>query len=470
MKNLKPLFFLLLFTCESVFAQSTPAFSFTNDDILNNNKSTPYTYSFTKGVVEKSNIPVPILSFVKGIDLTQQALDTAFPENKFKVLYSDSALNLLFAKKLGTAFSSSNDLSLQKTYFNIDALEKSLSLGYNFDFRNKNPLAPLKHVLSIGAKIVALNGFATIATGGNLEENNIGLNLKYSFINKGKIGWFVSKKSKSNVMSQREKIEKNREFLLHKYNQKTIAFNKNDLPKIVSKNKSFYGDKAKSKTDKQLQVHADKLMFEMINEELEYVESSKLFSKITNSWITYEAYIPLGHTEYDITPIKTDNTATKANYYAFNTNLSYNWYKQKPMWFSYFGKVTAGLKGNSSIAVNNLTAIEFQSITTTNGASTLTAPVNAIDVEGNYEKFINSSLKFELALFYKNTIGISPSIEKNFGTYDGINWKIGIPLSLKDKEGKPTVNFELQWKENKTLTSSQHLIGFSTSFFFGDLL
>ena len=75
-----------------------------------------------------------------------------------------------------------------------------------------------------------------------------------------------------------------------------------------------------------------------------------------------------------------------------------------------------------------------------------------------------------MALFYKNTIGISPSIEKNFGTYDGINWKIGIPISLKDKEWKPTVNFVLQWKENKTLTSSQHLIGFSTSFFFGDLL
>lgn len=470
MRTFKPLFFILLFFCATIFAQSSNPFALTKDDILNKKKYTPYIYSFLKGTIDSSLVPVPILSYMNELELRQQALNASTSKKKFKVLYSDSSLNLLFTKKLGTAFNSSNDLSLQKTYFNINASDKSLSLGYNLDFREQNPLAPLKHILSIGAKIVSSNNFATIATGGDLEENNIGLNLKYSYINGGKIGWFVSKNKKSDYLSQRKQIEKNREFLLYKYDQKIINFNKNELPAIVSKNKSFYNNNAKSITDKQLRVYSDKLKFELINEELAYIENNKLFSKIKNSWYTYELYIPLGDTDYKITPIKADNTTSHAQYYAFNTNLSYNWYQQKPIWFSYFGKITGGVKGNSSIAVNNLSAKEFQSISTNNGVSTLTAPVNAIDVNGNYQRFVTSSLKVEAAIFYKNTIGISPSIEKNIGIYDGINWKIGIPLSLKDKEGNPTVNFELQWKENKTLNSSQHLIGFSTSFFFGDLL
>lgn len=47
---------------------------------------------------------------------------------------------------------------------------------------------------------------------------------------------------------------------------------------------------------------------------------------------------------------------------------------------------------------------------------------------------------------------------------------MGIPVSLKDKDCKPKVNFELQWKEINTFTSSDHIVGVSVNFLFGDMI
>lgn len=81
------------------------------------------------------------------------------------------------------------------------------------------------------------------------------------------------------------------------------------------------------------------------------------------------------------------------------------------------------------------------------------------------------SLTIEPAVFiWKNRIGFSPAIEFNQGTYKKTNWKLGIPISLKDKDGKPKINFELQWKEVNTFTTNSHLVGLSANFLFGELI
>jgi len=81
-----------------------------------------------------------------------------------------------------------------------------------------------------------------------------------------------------------------------------------------------------------------------------------------------------------------------------------------------------------------------------------------------YDNFATGKLELEVVAFlYKGMISISPAIEKNVGKYDATNWKLGIPVSLKDKEGKPTLNFELQWREINT----QHSIGISVGYNFG---
>ena len=397
----------------------------------------------------------PLSRYIENLNQTRKT------RNKYNVLYSGRSLNLLFSKKLETVFSNSNDLSLQKSFFNIDASDKSFSFGYNIDFREGDPLKQLDLILSIGVKIISSDGFAAISNGGDLLEDNIGVNLKLSWIGNGTIGW--------KTIEQGKHIKKNREFLYHKYNEKVNNFNTKVLPKLKAHDLAIYPDDANEKINAKIAAESDKLFYEMLEEEIKYIEDNELYTRIWNHWFTLEGYIPVGDKIYSTTPISNNNKAQRALYYPFNVNLSWNFYVQESNKFSWFGKLISRVKGNSNIDVEGLKPEEFQSINTVNGVSTLTDPVKAINIDA-YERFVTTSLRAEVAFFYKNTIGFSPSIEKNFGTYDGLNWKFGIPFSLKDKEGKPTVNFEIQWKKTETLTGSEKLFGFSTSFFFGDLI
>ena len=61
-------------------------------------------------------------------------------------------------------------------------------------------------------------------------------------------------------------------------------------------------------------------------------------------------------------------------------------------------------------------------------------------------------------------------LELNFGKYNRTNWKLGFPISLKDKKGKPTKNFEFQYKSIKTLDKTVDVFGISSNFLFGDLI
>lgn len=461
---------IALCCCAFTFGQKRDDFKITDLEIKTN-QFTKFLYSDTTDVKQQN----PVKRFKDDIDATQKR----YKNRNFEVLYGGKTLNLLFAKKLATNFNTSNDLTLQRSYFNINAAEKSFSIGYNLDNRCGDPLKQLNWVFSVGAKVIASNEFAAIATGSDFQENNIGLNLKYSYINNGRIGWKTAngKQMQPQIFNfaikplpQDSIIKRHKAFLYDKYDKKVAAFNKDEIPAIRKRDSIIYGEEAMDAAAvKGVKAKSAQLFYDMISEEIDFVESNGLYTTIFNSWWTIETYIPLGDKEYDITPINENNKARNVSLYPFNINVSYNFFKQKSNNFSYFGKFLGTLKGNSNIDVNGLTAKEFQSITTTNGEPTLTSPVSAIEVS-KFDRFVTTSLKAEVAFFYKEWIGFSPSIEKNFGIYDGVNWKLGIPFSLKDKDGKPTVNFELQWRETKTLTSSQHLFGFSTSFFFGDLI
>jgi len=182
-----------------------------------------------------------------------------------KPLFLDGTLNILFSEKIGAAFGSSNSLSLQKSYFNLDASEKSFSIGYNFDNRRGDALKPLNWVFGIGAKIVASDGFATISTGGDLEENNIGANLKFSFIGDGTIAWSNSKEGKSGYKNHRETIEAYRKFLFRAYDNKVKKYNKDNVPSIAALQKEMKGkDSILVNMKNVMKAKSDELFEEMI--------------------------------------------------------------------------------------------------------------------------------------------------------------------------------------------------------------
>lgn len=81
---------------------------------------------------------------------------------------------------------------------------------------------------------------------------------------------------------------------------------------------------------------------------------------------------------------------------------------------------------------------------------------------GDFKRFVIPALAARYVYFFPKfkklpQFGLSGSLEKTFGKVNNLNWKLGLPISLKNKEGEAKINFELQWRE----IQKDHTVGLS---------
>ena len=279
---------------------------------------------------------------------------------------------------------------------------------------------------------------------------------------------FTSTKSNQN---RYENVLQNRTYLYDKYNKKASKFNTDELPDLILKNKTLKVTNPDEKDINKVIEEKEKEDFiALAKEEIDYLEKNKMYHFLWNHWYSFEIFTPFGENKYKTTNDIVNNPLEDIDFYAFTATLSGNTMLEYSRGQSIFIKGKLNLKNNNNVIVDNLTATPFQ--TTTLGYGGITVVTNSDDgYNTDFNQFLTTSLTIEPTFFFwKNTIGFSPSIEFNFGEYDKTNWKLGIPISLKDKEGKPKVNFEIQWKEVNTFTTSTHLLGISANFLFGELI
>lgn len=383
-----------------------------------------------------------------------------------EILFNDKMLNILFSNKVGTAFGGSNDLSLQKFYASLDANDKSIAIGGNFDSRCGDETKKLNWIFSGGFKIKSKDKFATVYKDGDFQEDNIGATLKISLIGNGIIN-FSSKKNQNRY----EVVRTYKNYLMEAYNNKTDKYNKEELPKLVIKNKDLQQHDPGLKTIDDILKEKEKEEFiAMAKEEIDFIEKNKMYHFLWDHWYSLEIFAPFGKNTYKVTNDIVNSSLEKVNFYAFTATLSGNIMWEFSSGQSIFIKGKLNIKNNNNIIVDNLETTPFQSITPgVGGVSIVTNSDDGYITEFN--QFLTTSIIIEPAVFFwKNTIGFSPAIEFNQGKYNKTNWKLGIPISLKDKDRKPKVNFEVQWKEINTFKSSVHLVGISANFLFGELI
>lgn len=390
-------------------------------------------------------------------------------KNGTKSVFNDQMLNILFAEKVGTAFAGTNDLSLQKFFASLDASENSISIGANYDNRDKDT-DKLSIVFTGGLKMKSKDKFSTFYKNGDFEENNIGAFFKTTWIFRG---WtnYTNKITRDQVLKRELAIKSNRLYLYDKYNKKTKKFNNEEANQLINKQLELIENNTKATSvDGVLKEKEEELYLEMAKEEIEYIEKNKLYRYYWNHWMSADIYIPFGENNYKTTSDVISNPLTDKNFYAISGSLTYNM-----MWLyssgeSIFLKAKGAIKNNNNIVVDAMTSTPFQTVTI--GANNTNIITNTDDgYLTNFEKFITTTLTIEPAFFtFNNTVGFSPAIEFNAGKYNKTNWKLGIPVSLKDKDGKPKVNFELQWKEINTFKSSDHIVGVSVNFLFGEMI
>lgn len=387
---------------------------------------------------------------------------------KDTLLFNDKMLNLFFADKVGTSFGGSNDLSLQKYFFGLDNDDKSITLGFNIDSRAGEKLERLKWVFSGALKFKSANKFATIFDGeGKFLNDNIGATYKVTLIGRGTIDFTSNGKKK-----REEAIENNRRKLFESYEKAVAKNNKENLENFKKEHKiSRVFDADLECYDKLLKEKHDSDYEELAKKEIEYIEKNNMYNFISNRWLSLEVFTPFGGLTYNITPDV--NTAYKENrFYNINASLSGNYMRAYSSGRSIFLKASVNIKNNNTILVNNLKTKTFQTSTTAANNNLVITTENVYVT--NYDEFITTSINLEPAFFFISSVfgdfGFSPALEINFGKYNRTNWKLGIPISLKDKDGKPSVNFEFQYKNIGTFNKTVNVFGISSNFLFGDLI
>ncbi len=405
-------------------------------------------------------------------DKDRPLVDNIYTEvegDSIKKPFTNVMLNILFSNKVGTAFGGSNDLSLNKYFASVDETDKSISLGINFDSRFGEETKKLTWVFSGSLKFKSANKFATIYDkDGVFQKDNIGATIKTTWIGRGIINY------KSNDSKKRlDAIANFRKVNYKKYDDIVAKYNKDELP-TIKKNltEAQKYDEELEPIDSLLQEKHDELYIELAKDEIEFLEDNSMYRYLWDHWLSLEAFLPFGKNTYNVT---SDTTIAfeEERFYAFNLSLSYNTMWQWSNGQSLFVKAIASIRNNNNILVNDISSKSFQ--TTLVGANGEVIINNSDDVYiADFKQFETPSITIEPAYFFwsNNTfdLGVSPLVEFNFGDYDKTNWKLGIPISLKDKEGKPKINFEFQWREQNTFTSNIHTVGLSTSFLFGDLI
>lgn len=397
-------------------------------------------------------------------------------------LFNSKMLNVLFADEVGAFFNSSKDLTLQKYYANLDVDSKSLSFGLTFDIsRGGDKLKPLNWLLSLGLKAKAKNKFTALYKNGEFQDNELGLTVKLTNVNPGTINYtsISSKKGengKSKILFDRGKnIENYRYILLEDKKREILDYEINKYYKglevfktpIESNNTLTAAEK--NEKIKSFKEKKDAEFYQSIAEaEVKYLKDNKLYRYVKGNWWSFDFFVPLNKSKYNLINSST-NTIIEDNFSPFKLSGTYSHFKRYSSGISYYLSSQLVIQNNNNILVNQLSASTFQSETQQLNGGVIIDTKEVYDT--TYEDFITTSLKFEIVCYlYKNTLGISPAIEQNLGKYDKLNWKLGIPISLKDKEGKPSINFELQWKEINTFTDSNRFIGISASYMFGKFI
>ncbi len=360
-------------------------------------------------------------------------------------LISNRAMNIFLADKTGY-LSESSDLSYYTNYVTLNTAEGKLTVNHNFQEATGID-EPIKTLLSVGVSMHIANSFAPTFLGNNFE-NELGLTVNYKWLGKTKTSFgaciavqpAANKKLAMDALRaaiihslQIEINKKETDFIAALNAIDTADFMPQNLPagKEIMK-QDFYEDLALEYEEKFAQLQATKLA------------NTNNFKLITTGWTSLTAYLPLLFPKYTVAPSLTANFNQKHSY-PLDITLSHTrlWESSRlgRLFITLAGKV---LFNNSKLSYGidkiNLTTYKNMGGTDTLRLAELTNDKAYI---GLYKTFVTPSIKGRLVYFPGTShIGISFLMEQNFGSYNLLNGRLGIPVVLMNSKKLPALNLE----------------------------
>lgn len=392
----------------------------------------------------------------KKLDTINQRVVDFSCTGKSGMILSDRGLNYFFADKLASYLAGEGDISLFKSYATLDASDGVLNINHNFPTKD-NETGRIKSLFTLGARSNIADGFAAIFREEKFS-NELGLSLKQTWFKKGAIKFYGCKSSKDpgekkTVPSdQKQTMNLARALLLHQLHNEMLQKEREFSAAYKEiKSKEIPGDRTESAIRSELEnefytelrkTYLDKFA----KKEAELLESTKSYNRLRVQWYTISAFVPLTKKVYNVAGSFTSNFSEK-QMYPWELNASYNWIRESRLNGRSFFHLSAGVFLNNGVKTEELEKINLQQYKNLGGVDTVHFAELESDESyiGNYKNFVTPLLKAQFVWFPpEKNIGVSIQLEKNFGKFDPLNGKIGVPIRLNDKDGDPNVNFEIQ--------------------------
>lgn len=394
-------------------------------------------------------------------------------------IFNSKFLNLFFTNEITSFATGIKDQSVEKYFINANTDNKSLSIGRSLDLckifskSDDKELKKMANIFTVYTQSGLDNGFSTIYEKNTTTEefnwsNNLGVGFRLTHFFNGFISYSSDTEKKAKIKRINEKIlddyvRDNIGVQETKDNINTIKVNKSILNDIEFIEKTESSSDINAKVDKYAKKKYSDTYKAIITKQIETLKSEKLYTRYIALWVGADFYNPLTD---KIVMSTLDSISTVKNEF-------------KDWRFEAFGNVLVNYSSGTSIklkgtfsnfnsndfVLKNATPLTIQDIRTMN-ATTQVLNKTSSAYYGSFDDKAVSTIKAEVAiLFANNSFGISGGVE-DYLNYKITNWKLGFPFSLKDKDNKPTVNFEVVWRE----INKSHLVGINAVYSFGKFL
>lgn len=361
-------------------------------------------------------------------------------------LISNRAMNVFLADKSGY-LSDRGDLSLFTNYVTLNTIAGELTVNHNFHTA-KGKDEPVRTFFNLGVKANIADGFASTFQDKKFNRE-LGLMLGYVLIGKARTSFEGCSTLKSFRTNHKQNMNALRAALVHQLDaeirSRSTDFEKSleqitvsEVPgqdlgtaKVIAREK-FYADLKEEYAGKFASAQA------------EILTKTKNYKMVSAGWTIISAYIPLISPAYDVATSVSANFEKKRSF-PFEVKLSHTRLWEGSSTGKIFISVAGKLTGNNSRNSYQLSKINLQQYQDLGGVDTFTFTQLSSRPAyiGNFENFLSPSLNAKITYFPPEWhLGISGNIEQNFGDFNILNARLGIPVVLINSRRTPALNFE----------------------------
>jgi len=358
---------------------------------------------------------------------------------------SNRAMNIFLSDKTGYV-NAKSDLSLFTNYVTFNTSESRLTVNHNFQ-EATGADDPIKKLFSIGLSINIPNNYAS-AFLDYRHETGLGIIAGYKWLGKVKTR-FADCSVNQNKASQKQTMDALRTGIFNAvaaqiYSKETEF--KNSLNEIPEK-------AVQDLSSDSVKAIIERNFYEELNEsgeekfatlQAETLTKTMNFKLISTHWTAIQFYIPVVFSKYSIAPSLTEDFQHEKSYpLELTLNHTRLWESStKGRFFATFG---GGILLNNSKFSYSLDKVNYADYKIMGGTDTQHDEELKNDKAylGDYDNFITPSLQCRMVYFpVEYHLGLSILVQQNFGSYNFLNTRIGIPVVLINSKKTPAVTFE----------------------------